>query len=1009
MPNEVKPPKSEPNQIAYPDALENAEFGLWLKRGDPSFEGRQHRDQPTVGFGLSGGGIRSATFCLGVFQSLAKLELLHKIDYISSVSGGSFFASFYGRMFARADITGFDDINKILSPDQNERLDFRSADGKLIRTWKSGVFRWLRENGRYLAPNGNGDLLIGIAVFLRNWITVQLLVAVSVLTMFLATQLARIELSIILAKYFPGFALPAVSSGADSALWWLWWSPYLYVVGAMALFGVVPLGWSYWTFSLPDPGEKGTSGVRSFRLIAKLSVAIRGLFVLLALALILIASWIVVAHFLDNGLVPAALASAAAVLELTFFWWQFAFLRARSGSSKWAPALMAIVLIATLIALAYPLIGPSYLMLPLAAVVVVFLWPSVIPNESHELINCSEKARSLLSQWLRTALFTTLAMLAFALIDSAGQSLYALSFTDRFTPRYWLIPLFGAIAGLVPFATSIGSFLSSRKPGAGISLSLTSIAGVGAAIVILPTLIFLDGLSHEIAYDFGRPADAPACVIAHYKPTRTPNPGIAAAAPCSKAGTAEPVQEREGQPVVCFLIIGLLFTAITNFSFSSSNIAWVLLNRTSLHALYCGRLIRAYLGASNESRYGNDAGVSDPVDGDDISQEDYWRPEQDTFWVKGAPLHLVNVTINETLDGRSQTEDRDRKGVGMAVGPAGFSVGIPYHAVLGPGVSRGKFNNVDIYPKDGVSRVFTSKTGPEMFRGQRLSLGNWTAISGAAVSTGLGSIGSIGTSLLTGFFNLRLGYWWNSGYRSRGVGSRASRTVGRFFAGLLPVQSSLMDEFLGRFHGTLRRYWYLTDGGHFEDLGGYELIRRRLPLIVIIDAEADANYDFAELANLIRKARLDFNAEINFINPKTPDGSDNEAFTDALNHVQEYFNPLNREFFGTLDQLRRGKWTSEPVKERKAFFKSNDPARLSLRHAALAKVTYLDSPETPCYLLLIKPTLIGEEPEDLLNYHSAHPEFPQQTTLEQFFDEAQWESYRRLGQHMAERIFRAKP
>ncbi len=253
---------------------------------------------------------------------------------------------------------------------------------------------------------------------------------------------------------------------------------------------------------------------------------------------------------------------------------------------------------------------------------------------------------------------------------------------------------------------------------------------------------------------------------------------------------------------MCFLIIGLLFTAITNFSVSSSSISWVLLNRTSLHALYCARLIRAYLGASNKSRYGDDAGVSDPVDGDDISQEDYWRPEQDAFWVKGAPLHLVNVTINETLDGRSQTEDRDRKGVGMAVGPAGFSVGIPYHAVLGPGVSRGKFNNVDIYPKDGVSRVFTSKTGPEMFRGQRLSLGNWTAISGAAVSTGLGSIGSIGTSLLTGFFNLRLGYWWNSGYRSRGVGSRASRTVGRFFAGLLPVQSSLMDEFLGRFHGT---------------------------------------------------------------------------------------------------------------------------------------------------------------------------------------------------------------
>jgi len=41
----------------------------------------------------------------------------------------------------------------------------------------------------------------------------------------------------------------------------------------------------------------------------------------------------------------------------------------------------------------------------------------------------------------------------------------------------------------------------------------------------------------------------------------------------------------------------------------------------------------------------------------------------------------------------------------------------------------------------------------------------------------------------------------------------------------------------------------------------------------------------------------------------------------------------------------------------------------------------------------------------LTNYHSANPAFPQQSTAEQFFDEAQWESYRRLGQHIAEKVF----
>jgi len=59
-----------------------------------------------------------------------------------------------------------------------------------------------------------------------------------------------------------------------------------------------------------------------------------------------------------------------------------------------------------------------------------------------------------------------------------------------------------------------------------------------------------------------------------------------------------------------------------------------------------------------------------------------------------------------------------------------------------------------------------------------------------------------------------------------------------------PVQVCLLDEFLARFPGTARKHWYLSDGGHFENLGGYELIRRRRPLIVIVDAEQDADFEF---------------------------------------------------------------------------------------------------------------------------------------------------------------------
>jgi len=234
-----------------------------------------------------------------------------------------------------------------------------------------------------------------------------------------------------------------------------------------------------------------------------------------------------------------------------------------------------------------------------------------------------------------------------------------------------------------------------------------------------------------------------------------------------------------------------------------------------------------------------------------------------------------------------------------------------------------------------------------------------------------------------GFFNVRLGFWWDSGTKSITKGWKLTREIGKWFTAALPVQSCLIDELLGRFRGTLRRYWYLTDGGHFEDLGGYELIRRRLPLIVIIDAECDPDYDFEELANLIRKARLDFNAETSFIDPKKRECE----FERASAVVSKYFRTIDSNVFGTLEQLRRGKWSAEPVPERSAYFKSTNADRLSLRHAALAAVKYLDDPDNVSYLMLIKPTLIGEEPEDILNYHSAHPQFPQETTADQFFDE----------------------
>src|SRR5690606_9634692 len=111
----------------------------------------QPLDTPTVGVALSGGGIRSATFALGVFQSLARAGLVRRIDYLSTVSGGGYFGAFLGALFTRESIENVADVEEVL----------KSTDDRRLRS--------LRENGSYLAPAGVSDLWLGGAVLLRNW------------------------------------------------------------------------------------------------------------------------------------------------------------------------------------------------------------------------------------------------------------------------------------------------------------------------------------------------------------------------------------------------------------------------------------------------------------------------------------------------------------------------------------------------------------------------------------------------------------------------------------------------------------------------------------------------------------------------------------------------------------------------------------------------------------------------------------------------------------------------
>jgi len=153
------------------------------------------------------------------------------------------------------------------------------------------------------------------------------------------------------------------------------------------------------------------------------------------------------------------------------------------------------------------------------------------------------------------------------------------------------------------------------------------------------------------------------------------------------------------------------------------------------------------------------------------------------------------------------------------------------------------------------------------------------------------------------------------------------------------------------------KYLNLSDGGHFENLGMYELIRRRCRYVIAIDGEADPDYRFEGLGGAVRKCRNDFGIDI-VINPRPI-------------HLKDGINGA---------------------------------------HCVVGRIHYPEGEDKHGWLLYIKSSATGDEPADVEEYRREHPDFPQQSTIEQFFTESQFESYRMLGLHVVNTVLdRYKP
>jgi hypothetical protein len=422
------------------------------------------------------------------------------------------------------------------------------------------------------------------------------------------------------------------------------------------------------------------------------------------------------------------------------------------------------------------------------------------------------------------------------------------------------------------------------------------------------------------------------------------------------------------------------------------------LNRSSLHSAYAARIARTYLGATNPAR----ANGVHATGGQDVQQA---HPEDDVMWHdyhpehQGGPLHLVNVCINETVDTASNLEIPDRNGLPMCVGPVGVSVGRRFHSLWAYPTRQAGWLRRRLWLEGLDQATWEARTGlrainpvPGAFHVQSsrdvevpavksLTLGGWTAVSGAAFSTGVGRQTRLTQAFPMGFANVRLGYWWSSGIQADERPGRYPSNLWRRIKGfptfITHMQGQLLSEWRGRFKGPSRLLWYLSDGGHFDVSGLYELIRRRVKLILFTDAAQDSDYSFSAVADLGRMVRQDLNAEIEWLLP----GQAHHA--GAPEWIIDW---IRTDHLGALDTIgREGK-----------------------HHAALARITYDDGHDSPCWLVLLKASLTGDEPLDVLQYATENPAFPQDPTSDQFFNDPQWESYRTLGRHIVRQLVKPR-
>lgn len=880
---------------------------------------RIHRldaDERPTALCLSGGGIRSATFGLGVLQAFARSGRLQRFDYLSTVSGGGYIGSWLiawlrhvGGDWGRVNAALADGIapQEVAPPQRRAEADPAVLDP---------VGR-LRAYSNFLSPvwGLSADTMSLAAIFVRN-LLLNLLVWLPLLAA--VTLLPRLFLAALMLE--PGRAVAG-------------WTAIL------AALGVV-IGIAFATADLPsprvdadgqplppDPETKNRYAVACFAplLLAAMAFGLAGVWYG---PLDGESQWV----FVLGGVAVHLLGIAFGVP-----WRRLRQLHRRTGAKCLFGGLLVVgigALGGQLLwsALQFPVrtlgrdgIDPLLYAMGSVPVLLGCFWLAMSLHAGAMRRLSSEDEREWWSRATGGWLFASgIWVLLFGLTVQFPLWLF-----DRFgaaLPDGVQLGLGGTALGvataLMGYWSQNGATLKRKAETLLKATGLRLLDAMAAGVIVVLVLM----LSLSASWSLERCHDLGETLCREPLQAQTDHLRQQALLDRMAKPAANPPRNDEAQAFEHVLLHadgrGLLVAVLGLAGFALGVSALIGTNAFSLHGMYGNRLVRAYLGAPRDERHPHWFTGFDPDDNLGLDDRDPSAPGRPPI----RPFHVVNIAMNLVSPSSRRLAWQQRKAASFTATPLHCGT-----ADLG------------YVP----SSAYGGRHG--------MSLGRALTISGAAASPNMGYHSSALVTFVMALFNVRLGWWLPN--PSAAHARQWHRDEPRV------AFKAMLDEAFGRTTDD-RASVYLSDGGHFENLGLYEMVRRRCHRIVVVDATCDPKFEYADLHDSVRKIRVDLGIPVEL--PATLPGPDHDQVHPRL--------VVGRIRYSARDGI---------------------------------------APEQDGWLYLIKPRLVAGDPLPQLAHYAAGPgggdsPFPHQSTADQFYDETQFESYRLLGMLSAEACFPAE-